>query len=272
VLEQVQSALPDCAGTGMSILEVSHRSATYEALHNQAIADLRTLLGGTEEHTILFMSGGAQMQFALVALNLLCPGSYAEYLVTGVRSETALSEAYKIGDARVLWSSATTTHTRIPLPGEFHIEAGAAYVHYTSNNTIVGTQYTYVPATRDVPLVCDMSSDLLSCLVELSHYSLIYAEAQRIGSIQAFCVPSPGRPPPPVATLRAAAAHRSGSQQGAVRPIAVWTCHAEEVRVKPQGLCGEEKQKVFYAGVRGSAPPRGLQRHPPALDTRRRMG
>ena len=94
-------------------------------------------------------------------------------------SETALSEARKIGDARVLWSSALTAHTRIPLPGEFHIEAGAAYLHYTSNNTIVGTQYTYVPAARDVPLVCDMSSDLLSRPVDLSHYSLIYAGAQK---------------------------------------------------------------------------------------------
>ena len=179
VLQQVQGDLLDFAGTGMSILEMSHRSATYEELHNQAIADLRTLLGGTEDHAILFMGGGAQMQFALVALNLLAPGSYAEYLVTGVWSETALSEARKIGDARVLWSSALMTHTRIPLPGEFHIEAGAAYLHYTSNNTIVGTQYTYVPAALDVPLVCDMSSDLLSRPVDLSHYSLIYAGAQK---------------------------------------------------------------------------------------------
>jgi phosphoserine aminotransferase len=179
VLEQVQADLLDFAGTGMSILEMSHRSATYERLHNQAIADLRTLLGGTEDHAVLFMGGGAQMQFALVALNLLSPGSYAEYLVTGVWSETALSEARKIGDARVLWSSATAAHTRIPVPGEFHIEAGAAYLHYTSNNTIVGTQYTYVPAVRDVPLVCDMSSDLLSRPVDLSHYSLIYAGAQK---------------------------------------------------------------------------------------------
>ena len=94
-------------------------------------------------------------------------------------AKLALSEARKIGDARVLWSSALTAHTRIPMPGEFHIEAGAAYLHYTSNNTIVGTQYTYVPAAREVPLVCDMSSDLLSRPVDLSHYSLIYAGAQK---------------------------------------------------------------------------------------------
>jgi phosphoserine aminotransferase len=179
VLEQVQRDLLDFAGTGMSILEMSHRSITYEELHHQAIADLRTLLGGTADHAVLFMGGGAQMQFALVALNLLASGAYAEYLVTGVWSELALREARKIGDARVLWSNALTAHTRIPMPGEFHIDAGAAYLHYTSNNTIVGTQYTYVPAAQDVPLVCDMSSDLLSRPVDLSHYSLIYAGAQK---------------------------------------------------------------------------------------------
>jgi len=179
VLEQVQRDLLDFAGTGMSMLEMSHRSPTYEQLHNQTIADLRTLLGGTEEHAILFMGGGAQMQFALVALNLLPPVAYAEYLVTGVWSDTALREARKIGDVRVLWSSATTAHTRIPAPGEFRVDAGAAYLHYTSNNTIVGTQYTYIPASRDVPLVCDMSSDLLSRPVDLARYGLIYAGAQK---------------------------------------------------------------------------------------------
>ena len=179
VLEQVQRDMLDFAGTGMSILEMSHRSTTYAQIHHQTMADLRALLGGTEEHALLFMSGGAQMQFALVALNLLSPGAYAEYLVTGVWSETALREARKIGDARVLWSSPTTVHTRIPAPGEFRADAGAAYLHYTSNNTIVGTQYTYVPASRDVPLVCDMSSDLLSRPVDLSRHSLIYAGAQK---------------------------------------------------------------------------------------------
>jgi len=179
VLEQVQRDLLDYAGTGMSMLEMSHRSATYECLHNQAMADLRTLLGGTEDHAIVFMGGGAQTQFALVALNLLPSGSYAEYLVTGVWSETALHEARQVGDARVLWSSAVTAHNRIPRPEEFHVDAGAAYLHYTSNNTIVGTQYTYIPACGDVPLVCDMSSDLLSRAVDLSRYGLIYAGAQK---------------------------------------------------------------------------------------------
>ena len=179
VLEQVQRDLLDYDGTGMSILEMSHRSATYERLHHQTMADLQTLLGRTGEHAIVFMGGGAQTQFALVAMNFLTPGSYAEYLVTGVWSETALHEARQIGDARVLWSSPGTAHNRIPTPEEFRVDAGAAYLHYTSNNTIVGTQYTYVPASGAVPLVCDMSSDLLSRAVDLSRYGLIYAGAQK---------------------------------------------------------------------------------------------
>ena len=179
VLEQVQRDLLDFDGTGISMLEMSHRSATYERLHNQTIADLRALLGGTAEHAIVFMGGGAQTQFALVAMNLLPPGAHAEYLVTGVWSETALHEARQIGDARVLWSSAVTAHNRIPTPEEFHLDTGAAYLHYTSNNTIVGTQYTYVPASGAVPLVGDMSSDLLSRSVDLSCHSLIYAGAQK---------------------------------------------------------------------------------------------
>ncbi|MBM3222458.1 MAG: 3-phosphoserine/phosphohydroxythreonine transaminase [Candidatus Tectomicrobia bacterium] len=179
VLEQVQCDLLDYAGTGMSVMELSHRSSTYEQMHHQAIADVRALLGGAEEHAVLFMGGGAHMQFALVALNLLPPGTFAEYLVTGVWSETALREARKLGDARVLWSSATTAHTRVPMPGEYHVDAGAAYLHYTSNNTIVGTQYTDVPVAHHVPLVCDMSSDLLSRPVALARYGLIYAGAQK---------------------------------------------------------------------------------------------
>jgi phosphoserine aminotransferase len=179
VLEQVQHDLLNYAGTGMSILELSHRSATYEHIHHQAMVDIRTLLGGTEEHVILFMGGGAQTQFALLALNLLTPGTYADYLVTGVWSETALHEARLLGDARILWSSASTAHTRVPAPEEFRADPQAAYLHYTSNNTIVGTQYPYVPASHGAPLVCDMSSDLLSRPVDLARYSLIYAGAQK---------------------------------------------------------------------------------------------
>lgn len=179
VLEQVQRDLLDYAGTGMSILEMSHRSATYERLHQQAITDIRRLLGATDEHAVLFMGGGAQTQFALVALNLLPPDAYAEYLVTGVWSETAVHEAHQLGEARVLWSSAASGHTRVPAPEEFRADPQAAYLHYTSNNTIVGTQYAYIPTSHGAPLICDMSSDFLSRPVDVARYGLIYAGAQK---------------------------------------------------------------------------------------------
>jgi phosphoserine aminotransferase len=179
VLEQVQSELLDFAASGMSILEVSHRSALYERVHHKTLADLRTLLGCSEEYAILFMGGGAQTQFALVAMNLLPVGAYADYLITGHWSATALRDASKLGDARELWSSATTGYDRVPIPDEVQVDPDAVYLHYTSNNTVVGTQYPYVPNAAPVPLVCDMSSDLLSQPLDVSRFGLIYAGAQK---------------------------------------------------------------------------------------------
>jgi phosphoserine aminotransferase len=179
VLEHVQHDLLDFAGSGMSILELSHRSATYEHVHNRAIADLRTLLNCPEEYAVLFMGGGAQTQFGLVPMNLLSAGVHADYLLTGRWSTIALQEAQKIGDARVLWSSGTTNFDRIPLPFDYQVDATATYVHYTSNNTIEGTQFAAVPETGSVPLVCDMSSDFLSRPIDVTRFALIYAGAQK---------------------------------------------------------------------------------------------
>jgi phosphoserine aminotransferase len=179
VLEQVQRDLLDFDGSGMSILEMSHRSTAYEAVHDQAIADLRTLLNCPEDYAILFMGGGAQTQFALVAMNLLLPGTHAEYLVTGRWSESALREAQKIGDARAAWSGASSQYSRLPLAHDYEIDPAASYLHYTSNNTIAGTQFSLVPESGDIPLVCDMSSDILSQPLDVAPFSLIYAGAQK---------------------------------------------------------------------------------------------
>jgi phosphoserine aminotransferase len=179
VLERAQHELVDFQGLGMSIMEMSHRSMAYDQVHNQAIADLRALLCCSDEHAMLFMGGGALTQFALVAMNLLHEGSFAQYLVTGNWSETALHEAGKLGDARELWSSAASGFTRVPNAGEFEVDAKAAYLHYTSNNTIVGTQYPDIPYAGSVPLVCDMSSDILSRPVDVSRFGLVYAGAQK---------------------------------------------------------------------------------------------
>ena len=179
VLEQAQRDLLDFEGSGMSILEMSHRSAAYEAVHNQAIADLRTLLHCPDDYAIVFMGGGAQTQFALVAMNLLLPGTHADYLVTGQWSEPALREAQKIGDARAVWSGAEWQYSRLPLPHDYSIDPAASYCHYTSNNTIVGTQFALPPECGETPLVCDMSSDILSQPLDVSPFGLIYAGAQK---------------------------------------------------------------------------------------------
>ena len=179
VLQQVQADLLDFGGTGMSILETSHRGPVYDEIHQQAVADLRELFGGSDDHTILFMGGGAQTQFALIPMNLLPEGRHAAYLETGVWGEAAREEAAKIGDARTLWSSAASGHDRVPGPDDYEVPADAAYLHYTSNNSIMGTQYHAVPEAGGVPLVCDMSSDILSHPIDLKRFGLIYGGAQK---------------------------------------------------------------------------------------------
>jgi phosphoserine aminotransferase len=179
VLEQVQRELLDWEGSGMSVLEVSHRGGIYERIHNEAIYNLRALFGCREDYAILFMGGGASTQFALVAMNLLPKGSHAEYVTTGYFAEGALREAQKLGDAREIWSSAAARHDHVPAPHEFRVNPQAVYLHYTSNNTIEGTQYPYVPDSGRVPLVCDMSSDVLSRPLDVSRFGLIYAGAQK---------------------------------------------------------------------------------------------
>ena len=179
VLQQVQADLLDFGGTGMSILETSHRGPVYDEIHQQAIADLRELFGGSDDHAILFMGGGAQTQFALVPMNLLPQGRHAAYLETGVWSEAAREEAGKMGDARTLWSSAPCGHDRVPGPDDYQVPPDAAYLHYTSNNSIMGTQYAAVPEAGEVPPVCDMSSDILSYPIDLKQFGLIYGGAQK---------------------------------------------------------------------------------------------
>ena len=179
VLEQVQREMLDFAGTGMSILEISHRSAAYERVHNGAIEQLRSLLGIGEEWSILFMGGGARTQFALAPMNRLPQGNAAEHVVTGKWSETALSQAQTVGPARELWSSTETNHDRVPDLSALEPGSDAAYVHITSNNTTAGTQYSTYGRPGNVPLVADMTSDVLSRPLDLAPFDLIYASAQK---------------------------------------------------------------------------------------------
>jgi phosphoserine aminotransferase len=178
VLQQAQADLVDFAGTGMSIMEMSHRGAVYEEVHARAIANLKTLLGIPEGYRVLFMQGGARGQFAMLAMNLL-GDRVGEYVDTGTWSTGAIREARRHGEASCLWTGKEASYRRVPAAGEVTASEDAAYFHYTSNNTIYGTQFHHVPHSGDVPLICDMSSDILSRPVDVSRFGMIYAGAQK---------------------------------------------------------------------------------------------
>lgn len=180
-LEKAQRELLDFEGSGMSIMEHSHRGKVYEAVHHEATARLTRLLGIPDSHTVLFLTGGASTQFALVPMNFLHPGKSADYVMTGVWSEKALDEAKLLGTARV---AATTknpdgSYTRVPTQAEVSIDPQAAYVHSTSNNTIYGTQFHTLLDTGAVPHICDMSSDFLWRRFDVSKLDFVYAGAQK---------------------------------------------------------------------------------------------
>jgi phosphoserine aminotransferase len=180
VLEQVQAELVDYDGTGLSVLEMSHRSKPFEAIVQRAEADLRALLGLGADRAVLFVQGGASLQFAMVPMNLRAPGASADYVLSGHWSKAALKEAQKGGRARVAATTEATAFDRVPEAAELDLDPEAAYLHFTSNNTIYGTQWTVDPEPPPgVPLVCDFSSDALSRPIDVSRYGLVYAGAQK---------------------------------------------------------------------------------------------
>ncbi len=179
VLEEAQRDLVSLPGVGMSVLEVSHRSKTFEDILARTEADLRTLGGIPGNYKVLFLQGGASLQFSMVPMNLLTPGSTADYIITGAWSEKALKEAQRVGTITVAGSTESEKYSRIPRQDELKLTPGAAYVHFTSNNTIFGTEWPTEPAVGDAPLVCDTSSDMFSRPIDVSRYGLIYAGAQK---------------------------------------------------------------------------------------------
>lgn len=179
-LERAQREMLDFEGTGMSILEHSHRGKAYDGVHSEAIALLRELLAIPDDYYVLFLQGGASQQFAQVPMNLLPPGNSADYILTGGWSEKAFEEAGRVGTARVAASTAKDKKfTRVPRQAELSLDPAAAYVHMTSNNTLFGTQWHWLPEVGDVPLVADMSSDFLWKRFDVSKFGLIYAGAQK---------------------------------------------------------------------------------------------
>jgi phosphoserine aminotransferase len=180
VLERVRAELLDFAGTGMSVMEMSHRSAAFEGIIQKAEADLRSLLRLGPDHAVLFLQGGASLQFAMVPANLRAASASADYVLSGHWSKAALKEAQKSGRARVAGSTEGSAFDRVPAQGELDLDPGAAYLHFTSNNTIYGTEWPTPPEPLPgVPLVCDASSDALSRPIDVSRYGLLYAGAQK---------------------------------------------------------------------------------------------
>jgi len=177
VLQQAQAELLDFKGTGMSVMEISHRSKEFEAVIQTAEADLRELLGIPANYKIMFLQGGATMQFAMLAMNLRATGS-ADYIVTGAWSKIALKEAQKLGTARA--AANTEKEGFNCIPASLDLDPNAAYLHMTSNETIHGVEYFSEPTPpAGVPLVCDTSSDFISRPIDISKYAFLYAGAQK---------------------------------------------------------------------------------------------
>ena len=179
VLKEAQRDLLALPGVGMSVLEISHRSKAFDRITEIAEADLRTLASIPGNYHILFLQGGASLQFSMVPMNLLPPSGTADYILTGAWSQKAMKEAQKLGAVNVAATTASESFCRIPRQDELQLTPGAAYVHLTSNNTIFGTQWRQLPDVGHAPLVADASSDLFSRPIDISRYALIYAGAQK---------------------------------------------------------------------------------------------
>jgi phosphoserine aminotransferase len=179
VLKEAQENLFALPGVGMSVIEISHRSKVFDKIISEAKADLRTLLDINDDYDLLFLQGGASLQFSMVPLNLMPPKNKADYIVTGSWSKKAVKEAKRVGTVNIAASTEGENFNRIPKQEELKLDPDAAYVHFTSNNTIYGTEWSKEPETGNVPLVCDASSDILSKKIDVKKYGLIYAGAQK---------------------------------------------------------------------------------------------
>ena len=179
-LEEAQRNLLALPGTGISILEISHRSKKFEQILAQAEANLRSLLGIPANYRILFLQGGALLQFGMIPMSFLRnTGKPADYIVTGTWSKKAADEAKTQGTVQIAFDGKAGNYNRVPKPGELKLDPNAAYAYCTSNETIQGVQFPAEPDVGDVPLVCDASSDILSRPITVSRYGILFACARR---------------------------------------------------------------------------------------------
>ena len=188
VLQQAQAELIDWHGSGMSVMEMSHRGKEYMSIHAQAEADLRELMGIPANYKVLFLQGGASAQFEMIPINLLRGKASADYVHTGEWAKKAIKAAKTFCNVNVVASAEDKSFTYAPVQADWKLNKDAAYVHYTANETIGGVEFNWVPETGDVPLVCDMSSNILSRVIDVSKYGLIYAGAQKNIGPAGLCI------------------------------------------------------------------------------------
>lgn len=177
VLEEASKSILEFQNLGMSLLEISHRSKEYEKVNQQAEQDMKEIMGLSDDYRVIFLGGGASLQFVMVPMNFLHEGTVADYINTGEWSTRAIKEAKNIGEVNIAASSEDKKFTYIPK--RFNWTKDAQYVHMTTNNTIYGTQWHFLPDVGNIPLIADMSSDILSRQLDFSKFSLIYAGAQK---------------------------------------------------------------------------------------------
>jgi len=180
VLQQAQAEMLDYKNTGMSVMEISHRSKEFEAIVNDAQADLRELMGIPVNYKILFLQGGASLHFAMVPMNFRPAGASADYIVTGTWSKKAFKESQKLGTVKAAANLEGENFNRLPTQSELKLDPKAAFLHFTSNETIHGVEFINEPVPPEgVPLICDASSDFISHPVDVSRYAMMYAGAQK---------------------------------------------------------------------------------------------
>lgn len=180
VLERAQAEMLNYNGTGMSVMEMSHRSKAFEGIIQTAEADLRELMGIPANYKVMFLQGGATLQFAMLPMNLRPAGASADYIVTGAWSRTSLKESTKVGATKIAATTEASNFNCIPAPADIHCDPKAAYLYYCANETIHGVEWKNEPVTPEgVPLFCDVSSDFLSRPIDVPKYGVIFAGAQK---------------------------------------------------------------------------------------------
>lgn len=178
VLTKAQAELTDLGGSGMSVMEMSHRSKEFQAIVDAAEAKVRSQMGVSEDYSVLFLQGGASLQFAMIPMNLRGEGQTADYIDTGSWASKAIKEAKIAGSVNIAWSGKEESYVRVPKQSELKLTDGAAYVHICSNETIGGIRYPQFPKT-DAPLIADMSSEIMSRAIDVNNFGMIYAGAQK---------------------------------------------------------------------------------------------